>query len=225
MYINIKASDVAAICGKNPYKSKEEIFNERINTYFGTTLSTEKTRFDDALSKEDHKTKVKVEEILNKSKDTPLITNDEIKDIPETIKEYVKHEIYKNNGTLGEDKTRSTFSVQTDKSRYTMPIYKNIRLVGYIDGRTENGRIVEIKNRQNRLFGRVPEYERIQVQVYMKLTGTHTCMFIEQYKDKTNEFVIEFNESDWQNIFRDLKSFAKELYEYQNGEDSIEDQE
>lgn len=224
MFINIKASDVAAIIGRNPYKTRDEVFNERINTYFGTKLQTKQTEFEDAIIKEDPHVQAYVQDVLEKSKTQTLETNKELIKIPDTVKEYVKHEIYKNNGTLCEEKTRNTFHVQTDKTCYTLPIYRNIRLIGYIDGRVEDGVIVEIKNRQKRLFGKVPEYERIQVQVYLKLTGARECKFIEQYKESTKEYTITFDEDVWKNIHQGVLSFAKELYDYQNGEDPIEDQ-
>ena len=220
MQINIKCSDVAAIIGRNPYKTRDEVFNERINMYFGTKLKTKQVEFENALETLSEKEKSYVEDIIQRSTFDILEPITEIKSVPKVVEEYVKHEIYKNNGTQSEKKTAELCSVQEDKIRYVMPIYRNVRLVGYIDGRTvEESTIVEIKNRQRRLFGYVPDYEKIQVQCYMKLTGTHRCKFIEQYGSKMKEYFIDYDETQWLQIIKGVTEFAKDLYTYQNSED------
>lgn len=223
MFINIKASDVAAIIGKNPYKTADQVFNERISVYFNAPVQTEQKVFEETLAKEEPKVQQEVKRILERSKSVPIDTHKELTTIPDSVKKYVKHEMYKNNGTHNESKTAEKFNVEKDPTFYTLPLYRNVRLVGMIDGRKyKDGQIVEIKNRQNRLFGSVPEYENIQVQVYMKLTGIHRCKFIEQYKDHTKEYEIGFNSFKWPEIEDKLIEFAKRLYEYQNLEDPLE---
>lgn len=54
----------------------------------------------------------------------------------------------------------------------------------YIGGRvdavsTDRTLVIEIKNRVNRLFYRVPEYERVQVQAYMHLLDIDRAMLVE----------------------------------------------
>jgi hypothetical protein len=223
MMLNIKASDVAAIIGKNPYKTADQVFNERISVYFNAPVKTEQKVFEEALANEDPIVQKEVTRILERSKSAPINTHEELAKIPESVKEYVRHEMYKNNGTHNESKTAEKFNVEKDPTFYTLPLYRNVRLVGMIDGRKyKDGQIVEIKNRQNRLFGVVPEYENIQVQVYMKLTGVHRCKFIEQYKDHTKEYDIGFNSFNWPEIEEQLVEFAKRLYEYQNSEDPLD---
>lgn len=214
-FINIKASDVASICGLNPYKSRDDIFNERINTYFGTRLPTAKVIFEDTVST----FTPEVQKVVKNTIKSGDVT--QIKDVPEQVREYVRHEIYKDNGTKSEKPVAQKFSVQQDKTCYTMPVYRNVRLIGFVDG-VKDGKIVEIKNRQNRLFGRVPEYERVQCMTYMKLTNAKECILIENFEGKTNQFTIEYDESYWNNrLFPNILSFAHELYGYQNGEDPL----
>jgi hypothetical protein len=149
MYINIKASDVAAICGLNPYKTREDIFNERINTYFGTRLPTAKVEFENTMATFTPEVQKTVQDTITNEK------SENIKSIPANVREYVRHEIYKKNGTRNEKPVAEKFSVQQDKTCYTFPIHRNVRLIGFVDG-VKDGRIVEIKNRQNRLFKKVP---------------------------------------------------------------------
>lgn len=223
MMLNIKASDVAAIIGKNPYKTADQVFNERISVYFNAPVQTEEKVFENTLALENPIVQQEVRRVLDRSKSAPIDTQKELVTIPESVKEYVRHEMYKNNGTHNESKTAEKFNVEKDSTFYSLPLYRNVRLVGMIDGRKyKDGQIVEIKNRQNRLFGTVPEYENIQVQVYMKLTGVHKCKFIEQYKDKTKEYEIGFNSFKWPDIEEQLVDFAKKLYEYQNSEENID---
>lgn len=213
MYINIKASDVAAICGLNPYKTREDIFNERINTYFGTRLPTAKVEFENTMATFTPEVQKNIHKTIESE------SSENVKNVPEIVRDYVRHEIYKKNGTRNEKPVAQKFSVQQDKTCYTMPIHRNIRLIGFIDG-VKDGKIVEIKNRQNRLFGRVPEYERVQCIVYMKLTGAQQCTLIENFNGNSNSHEITFDESEWGRLYPDILSFAHELNEYQNGEDS-----
>jgi hypothetical protein len=54
-----------------------------------------------------------------------------------------------------------------------------------IDSLTGKVTIIEVKNRQRRLFHAVPEYERIQCQIYMWLFGSDKCVFREHYHGDT----------------------------------------
>ena len=209
--MNIKASDVAAIIGRNPYKTEDEVLNERVRFYYGIDVDTSETIFEKMLSEEPHDIQESVRNII--SSKTVLDAHTEIKNVPESLKEYVKHEIYKNNGTIQENRTARKKQVISDGKMYTYPIYENVRLVGYIDGRRMmNNQIVEIKNRQRRLFKRVPDYEFIQCQVYMKLTDTLKCTLIEQFQEETMEHEIEYDDTLWTDeILPKLKMFAQRL--------------
>ena len=204
----IKASDVAAIIGANPYRTREDVLNE----YTGLGTNSER-EFQKALVEEAPDVQKVVLETIERSKIFDLDAKKEVAALPESVKEYVTHEVYKNNGTQREKRTQKTHDVTPDKKRYTMKITEDVTLVGYIDGRKED-RIVEIKNRQNRLFNKVPKYEWVQCQVYMKLTGIPKCTLIEQYGEKSNSFDLEFSDTSWEvDILPRLREFAWELVE------------
>lgn len=204
----IKASDVAAIIGANPYKTREDVLNE----YIGLGTRSER-EFQKALVEEAPDVQKVVLETIERSKIFDLDAKKEVAALPESVREYVTHEVYKNNGTQREKKTQKTHDVTPDKKRYTMKITEDVTLVGYIDGRKED-RIIEIKNRQNRLFNKVPKYEWVQCQVYMKLTDIPKCTLIEQYGEKSNSFDIDFSETSWEvDILPRLREFAWELVE------------
>lgn len=204
----IKASDVAAIIGANPYKTREDVLNE----YIGKDTKSE-AEFKKALETETQEVQNVILETIERSKTTDLDARKEVSKLPESVREYVTHEVYKNNGTQRERETQKVHNVTVDKKRYTMKITEDVILVGYIDGR-KGDKIVEIKNRQNRLFNKVPKYEWVQCQVYMKLTGIHSCTLIEQYKDTSNSFDVEFSEKSWElDILPRLREFAQEITE------------
>lgn len=65
-------------------------------------------------------------------------------------------------------------------------------LVGKVDGITEKGHVLEIKNRVNKLFYTVRNYEKPQIMVYLYLSGKLTGYLMEQCKDgKTIQYDIK----------------------------------
>ena len=71
-------------------------------------------------------------------------------------------------------------------------------LVGKVDGRfEETGEIIEAKERRNRLFKRVVEYERVQLHCYMHLTRTRCSVLRERYDGHVMEHVVPFDEDFW----------------------------
>ena len=72
----------------------------------------------------------------------------------------------------------------------------------------DNEYIVEIKNRQNKLFGDIPKYEEVQIITYMKLTKIYKCKHIEQYNNEINENVMNYDHKKWKNIEVELIEFT-----------------
>jgi hypothetical protein len=210
MNYRIKASDVAAIVGKNPYKSREDVLFQYIHG-----KSKDDIAFESALTEQPEETQELIKNTIQQSKREDILnTEEKIQALPEKVKEYVKHEIYKNNGTHRERKVAEAHNVKRDTKWYSMRITEDVRLVGLIDGRRGEDSIIEIKNRQKRLFGYVPLYEYIQCQVYMKLTGTEKCTLIEQFGDESNSFDLEFSYTMWElEILPALRAFAHEITE------------
>lgn len=63
---------------------------------------------------------------------------------------------------------------------------------GKIDGITRDRRtLIEIKNRVNRLFRIIPQYESIQVQVYLQLLGLDKAILVECLKTKEHNVLRE----------------------------------
>lgn len=62
------------------------------------------------------------------------------------------------------------------------------------DGQKPFIRLVEIKNRSNRLFGEIPRYERIQLCFYLHFLELDEAELVERYKNQIN--IIPFSQND-----------------------------
>jgi len=82
---------------------------------------------------------------------------------------------------------------------------------GKVDGITENGYLVEVKNRQYRFFSYIPIYEKVQIHAYMFLTGIDKCKFVQSYngEDKTED--ISFDYKFWNNVKEECSRFVKAI--------------
>lgn len=90
-----------------------------------------------------------------------------------------------------------------------------VEIVGCVDGVSADGtQIVEVKTRQRRLFGRIPQYERIQVLIYMLMTRIPVCHFIERMGEDHNDFHVKHKEGEVQEkILPALKTFVDTVFE------------
>lgn len=52
-------------------------------------------------------------------------------------------------------------------------------ITGKFDGLTENNELVEVKNRQSRLFNTIRDYEKCQIQMYLNMLGLSTGYLVE----------------------------------------------
>lgn len=105
-----------------------------------------------------------------------------------------------------------------NEKRYSMFLSKpskgimiyNLIIAGFIDGIVENNEekyIIEIKNRQNKLLRYIPENEKVQLIVYMKLTSIYKCKHIEKYNKEMNVIEFDYDEKAWNTIKTELLDF------------------
>ena len=242
MRIVIKASDVAAIIGKNKYKPRSEIFDEYWKKYSPETF-TGKTRKDkayEALNASDEARKILEETTSLKphtSTDVQSVfaaaqqaINLDSKLNSEQKAEVISHlrsRVYTAHGTRAEDRTSDKVVAEEgvklvkDNSFYNLEICElgeaKFVVTGKIDRieeRPDGSRIlVEIKNRTNRLFRRVVEYEMVQVQVYLQMLGLVHARLVEQYNNQVLSHEITRDEEMWVNeILPGLEEFCSEIY-------------
>lgn len=111
------------------------------------------------------------------------------------------------------DKTQTRFEkdLDIDNSNYKW------LLVGRMDGiNHEEKTIVEIKNRTKGLFHFLKDYENVQLQLYMYLSGLRKCILIEKFKNKSNEIHQEYDEKYVCKIIANLYLFCENFEKFIN---------
>jgi len=242
MRVVIKASEVAAICGLNRYKPRQEVFDETWKKYSPETFTgrTKNDRAEEALGASVEAQKVLSAAVNIKAKDSTQVqtifedakakVNLDPKLSVEQKAEVIEHlrsKVYTSHGTRTEDKTSDKVEADTgaklvrDNAFYNIDVCTlgdvNFVVTGRIDRieeQPDGSRVlVEIKNRTNRLFGRVVEYEMVQVQVYLQMLGLVKARLIEQYNNQVSSHPIDRDEEFWNNIIKPgLEEFSRELY-------------
>ena len=175
-------------------------------------------------------TSKEVREIVNK-------TNEDIQKVSQIsteeqkqLQSYVVQKLAKIHGTQAENTTATKKeqlipeerkSIEVDENYYQLEFFKSgnysYKIIGRID-RIEHNHIsgesvlIEIKNRLNRLFYKVKEYEYIQIQIYLFLTGFQHAKLVEQLNDEIHIIDITRNQSYIDHvIFSELLEFTHRL--------------
>jgi hypothetical protein len=145
----------------------------------------------------------------------------------ELVKEHCRSSVYSSFGTHREAST--TRAVENDMATKIVKddVYRKRALFedahhavfigGKVDGvgvaSSDGSRfILEVKNRVNRLFGVVPEYERVQVMAYMYITGIPRCILVEQHGESSKlEHEVLFDEAYWTGVTAELQEAFAEV--------------
>lgn len=133
-----------------------------------------------------------------------------LKDKPvlESMNQYIQKDLRMRRGNIKESKNidilqeKKQIKVEQRNSKmYTKELVRTdkycIVLKGKVDGISENT-VVEAKNRQNRLFMELRDYERVQLEAYMFLTGHSKSVLTEHYNDTSNQIHYLHDEGFWQ---------------------------
>ena len=244
--IVLKASDVAAIIGRHRYKPRSEVFDELWKKYSPSTFTgkTKKDKAEEILSLSTNAQGALKSALSIQAKDSSEVQNifmqaqeainsdSKLSATQKTeVLEHVRSQVYTTHGTRSEDKTSDKVStdekvtLKRDDAFYTLDVCtlgdNRFVVVGKIDRIEEkpdgSRTLVEIKNRTNRLFKQVVEYEYIQVQVYLKMLGLVHARLVEQYNSQVLSHNVELDEEMWTNeIMPGLEAFCKELNESMN---------
>lgn len=140
--------------------------------------------------------------------------------------EHLRSQMYTSYGTRSEDKTSDKLETDEkvrlvrDDKFYQFEVctlgdikYVVMGKIDRIEEKPDGSKVlVEIKNRTNRLFNSVPEYEFIQVQVYLQMLGLIHARLVEQYNTQVKSHDVTRDEELWDNeIIPQLKKFCEEL--------------
>lgn len=100
----------------------------------------------------------------------------------------------------------------------------SIYIGGKIDGiNIENNTIIEIKNRVNKLFYELRNYEKVQIICYMYIFSSNKGHLVEALKKKDkseiNIIEVDFDEIYMNNILIHIKKFVDYFYKFMNNEE------
>ena len=71
-----------------------------------------------------------------------------------------------------------------------------------------NEYVVETKNRTRRLFNMIPDYEKVQLNAYMFMTGKKKAIHIECYNDQQNQTEYGFDKLFWEDCLDKVINFT-----------------
>ena len=134
------------------------------------------------------------------------------------IKEYMNGFVNKKRGIKNEDNIIQQYSKKHKKNitHNNSKLYKtklftldnnDFYICGKIDG-IENDELIEVKNRKNKLFSFIPEYEQIQIEIYFRLTNLKKGKLIQNYNDEQSIILIEQNDDLWSLIQTELNNIS-----------------
>jgi DNA polymerase III epsilon subunit-like protein len=95
--------------------------------------------------------------------------------------------------------------------------------VGRVDGFLPDGRLVEIKNRTKRLFRQPPDYERMQCEIYMRMTGQQSMVLLQRLGlglGAENELDLRRDDEVWDFLVTSCGIFFEKLLRLVRSEQS-----
>ena len=153
-----------------------------------------------------------------KRKISNILPDKDLKD----IKEFINTDINTKRGIKNEEviiqnynKKHKTIITDNNDKLFTYPlieINKNNILYKFnisakIDG-LNDGMLIEIKNRRNKLLGKIPEYEKVQLEIYLRILQLPIGKLVENYNNTFQEHIYNSNDKLWNYILEELYSFS-----------------
>jgi len=234
----IKASEVAAVIGRNPYKSATEVRDEMWKRYWPETFrgETRGERSWKAVRSSGNATKVLDEAVAIQTKSSTETENvflnakasieaDQTLTTVEKadVIDHIRSKVYTNHGIRSEDKTSDALEgvFKKDNAFHMFHVCDienyDFTIVGKIDRIQEmpdgSKVLIEIKNRTKRLFNKIPEYEYVQVQTYLQMLNLERGRLVEQYNDTIASHDVVRDDEYWKSVLVALESFCRELIE------------
>ena len=142
------------------------------------------------------------------------------------MSEFITKDINTNRGTRNENKiiqeyNKRNFTTITDNNsqlyKYPLVDIKGLDGILYkfhisakIDGLQDNI-LIEVKNRRNRLFTKIPEYEKIQMEIYLRILNLNTAKLVQNFNDTSSELLYNADDVLWDYIIDNLYKFTSDL--------------
>lgn len=207
---HINTSDVAALIGENRYKDAQSEIDKYRNKYLGTQIERKEDVIENIITNACSTNDISIDSSeLTENTNSNTIVNELVERVLPTVNltreevtSNIKSKVYTGHGTKYEESVFKWIQdnidgkLESSQKTYSVELceFKNIkwRLVGKVDGILQNSKtyVIEIKNRQNRLFSFIPVYEVIQIQMYMYLSGLKEAKMVQHYKGTYD--IVEF---------------------------------
>ena len=140
-------------------------------------------------------------------------------------KRLITEKLSQSFGTTQETKAVSRMRIQNNNDK--MFYLKGSRVcdmtwgfAGRVDG-FKDGELVEIKTRRNGAFNRVPDYERVQVEIYMRMTNLQSAVLIENVvtggTSEETPHTLERDDALWADISHRCETFFSQLVSLVSG--------
>jgi len=130
-----------------------------------------------------------------------------VNQLPTEIQEVVKKEFTMERGNVEESRIAKEYNIpKTNKLEYLMFKVEGSK---YKIGSRFDGPQIEIKTRKNKFMG-VPDYEKVQLHIYMATSGVKEWTLKEKFNDQVIDHQIFFDES----FFDKLKMDIHKNWEY-----------
>lgn len=229
--IVIYASEISACIGRNKYKSPHDALLQVWSRVSPETYALYGPKNDII-----QKMTTASQEIMNANPET----TDEIASLVQKLKELepcpnavqcVKSALYTKFGTANEDivtqKVSSELGMEirkTDKFVKKFVFSCNgikVYIGGRLDGMAGEDCVIEIKNRMNRLFNHVCEYEKLQISAYMHIMGVSRGILAERHNENVVLHEVQFDNTEWSDAVRCLEIFSSDLVRLINDEDEM----
>lgn len=143
--------------------------------------------------------------VQNKNRLLQSVENKLDKNTKKELEKSVNNVVNTQFGIKNEDNVLQIYSKDNNITVYKISDFKKRKIGnklyvgGKIDGLTESGEVVEIKNRMYKLFRFLRDYEKIQLQTYLYIFRTSKGYLVENYKNN-----IHIIEEDFDSIFMDM---------------------
>ena len=147
-----------------------------------------------------------IKEHVEDGKDTKLVS------------EFITSTINKSRGIKNEDKIikdynnkNQTYVTDNNSKFYRYKLFEdlkkyNINIVAKIDG-LDKGCLIEVKNRRNRLFNKIVEYEKVQLEIYLRILDITDAKLVENYNNTFVEHIYTRDDNFWNLIKERLYDF------------------
>ena len=205
--ITLRACDVAIAANMNKYQRLDEEFVKKIKEYNNLGFMKKEKVPENLVHHVDRISKIKgsiteeLDDLKLEEHEKKIIETESSKKrgIDEEINDVIEY---------GKD-----LDIIRDEKIYLLKIERESTtfiIKGKIDGRTEDT-LYEFKHRKNRLFSFLPLYERVQMEMYMRMTNLNKAFLIQTFNDEQSSFAYNMNDELFDEITARLDEFT-ELY-------------